>query len=160
VAGPFYSLPTERLFVDSTPYLSFVILCLHLPCIIVVRKGYLLVTLERGRVGSIDLLLAVRYVGRHGNSGWKEADEDRTSVATSPNVSPPTIRKSKPEMKEDEPETVSASVTKEKEEVTDTKEGVSAPPPTTPSSKSTASKETEEVSHLSLPSSRADQSRR
>ena len=89
------------------------------------------------------------------NPGWKEADEGRTSVATSPNVSPPTIRSSKPEMSEDEPETVSAPVTKEseKEKVTDTKEGVSAPSPTSTASEFAAPEETTDVrnSNISLP---------
>jgi len=78
VAGPFYLLPSERLFVDSTLYLFFVILCLHLPCIIVVRKGYLSVTSYRGRVGCLFLYppivsCAICKSTRHGKSGMERS---------------------------------------------------------------------------------------
>jgi hypothetical protein len=110
-------------------------------------------------LSSVPLLSAARYVGRPCSPGRKEADEDRTSVATSPNISPPIIGRSKVELSEDDPEIVSTPVTKEKEEVTNTKEGVSAPPPTSTLSKPVTPKETTDVRILSLPSSCADGSR-
>ena len=110
---------------------------------------------------SSPLSSAVRYVSRHYTviPGWKEADEGRTSVATSPNVSPPIIRSSKPEVSQDESE-ASSPVMEEKEKVPDTKEGVSAPSPTSTAGESAAPEETKDVSDISLPYSRADENRR